>query len=91
MKNLPLIVTVVGFASAFFAVILNLVPDTPATAYTLTLEAVIAAVIAGACGAWTFRRGAASRFLAIAMIGPAIFTLADAGVRLAFFVLHKQG
>ncbi len=89
MKNLPRIVTVLGLAAAFFAIILNLVPDTPGTAMTIALEAVIAALIAGACGAFTFLRGKASRFLAIAMIGPAVFTLADSGVRLALLVLRK--
>lgn len=89
MKNLPLIITITGLVMAFFAVILNLVPDTPSTAQTLAAEAVIAALIAGACGAWTFRRGSTSRFLAIAMIGPAVFTLADSGFRLAYFLLHK--
>ena len=89
MKNLPLIITVLGLAAAFFAVILNLVPETPVTAETLALQAVIAAVIAGACGAGTFFRGGASRFLAIAMIGPAVFTLADSGFRLFYFLMHK--
>ena len=89
MKNLPLIITVAGLAAAFFAIILNLVPDTPATALTIAAQAVIAALIAGACGAWTFRRGGASRFLAIAMIGPSVFTLADSGFRLVYFLLHK--
>ena len=89
MKNLPLIITLVGMAAAFFAVVLNLVPDTPATALTMAFQATLAALIAGACGAWTFRRGGTSRFLAIAMIGPAVFTLADSGVRLALLLLHK--
>ena len=89
MKNLPRIVTIIGMAAAFFAIVLNLVPDTPATSLTLALQATVAALIAGACGAYIFRRGGTSRFLAIAMIGPAAFTLADSGVRLALLVFHK--
>ncbi|MGA9659876.1 MAG: hypothetical protein WBQ60_12370 [Asticcacaulis sp.] len=87
MKNRNLIIVVLGLASAFFAVMLNLVSNlNPASANTLILEAAIAAVIALICGIITFRRGGGARFLAIAMIGPSVFVLADLAMRLALFL-----
>lgn len=90
MKNHPLIIAIAGLAAAFFAVVLNLVTNTnPDDAHTLAIEATIAAIIALVCGVVTFRKGGGWRFLAIAMIGPAVFVLTDAGMRLLLFA--QQG
>ena len=90
MKNrFPLILAIAGLAAAFFAVLLNLVTNTnPGDAQTLAIEATMAAVIALACGVVTFRKGGGWRFLAVAMIGPAVFVLTDAGMRLLLFAQH---
>ena len=87
MKNRPLIIAIAGLAAAFFAVLLNLVTNTnPNDAHTLAIEATIAAIIALVCGVVTFRKGGGWRFLAIAMIGPAVFVLTDAGMRIALYL-----
>ncbi len=84
MKNVPLIVTVSGLAAAFYAVMLNLVTATVQPVYTV--QSLIFAVVAIVCGVWCVRRGGGYRFAAIAMIGPAVFILADAGTRLALLL-----
>jgi len=81
------IALILGLVAAFFAIVLNLAPaGTAADDQSLALAATIAAVIAGACGVWTFRRG--QRFLAIAMVGPAVFVLAESGIRLFMYLGH---
>lgn len=89
MKNrLPLIITIAGLAAAPYAVILNLVTAVPAVAQGFIVQSLIFAVVAIVCGIYTLRRGGGWRFLAIAMIGPAVFVLTDAGMRLLLFAQH---
>jgi|GEM_PF-1143414 len=89
MKNRVLIIAIAGLAAALFAIILNLAPAADAhTGRTLAIESAIAALIALGCGVMTLRKGGGWRFLAIAMIGPSVFVLADAGMRLALY-LHS--
>ena len=81
------IALVAGLAAAFFAIVLNLAPAATATDdRSLAAFATLAALIALACGIWTFRQG--QRFLAIAMIGPAVFVLAESGIRLFMYLGH---
>jgi hypothetical protein len=90
MKNRVLIIAIAGLAAAFFAVVLNLATNTnPGDTHTLAIEATIAAVIALACGVITFRKGGGWRFVAIAMIGPSVFVLADACMRIALYLKHS--
>ena len=90
MKNRALIITIFGLVAALFAIILNLAPAADADAgRTLAIESVIAALIALGCGIITLRKGGGWGFLAIAMIGPSVFVLADAGMRIALYL--RQG
>jgi hypothetical protein len=90
MKNRALIITIAGLVAALFAIILNLAPATDAqTGRTLAIESAIAALVALGCGVMTLRKGGGWRFLAIAMIGPSVFVLADAGMRIALYL--RQG
>ena len=90
MKNRALIIAITGLVAALFAIILNLAPAADASAgRTLAIESVIAALLALGCGIITLRKGGGWRFLAIAMIGPSIFVLADAGMRLALYLHHS--
>lgn len=87
MKNRSLIIAIAGLTAAFFAIVLNLATGAgPAAAQELAAESVIAGIIALIGGAFTFRKGGGWRFLAIAMIGPGVFVLADAGMRLLFLL-----
>ena len=89
MKNRALIIAIAGLVAALFAIILNLAPAADANAgRTLAIESVIAAIMALACGVITLRKGGGWRFLAIAMIGPSVFVLADAGMRVALYLKH---
>ncbi|MFT4076650.1 MAG: hypothetical protein QM647_14095 [Asticcacaulis sp.] len=89
MQNrLPLLIALAGLAAAIYAVILNLVTAVPAAAQSFVVQSLIFAVIAIVCGIYTLRRGGGWRFLAIAMIGPAVFVIADGGMRLALS-LHQ--
>ncbi len=90
MKNrLPLIIAVAGLAAALYAVILNLVTAVPTAAQSFVIQSLIFAVVAIVCGIYALRRGGGWRFLAIAMIGPSVFVIADAGMRLALYL--RQG
>lgn len=90
MKNrLPLIITIAGLAAAIYAVILNLVTAVPAAAQSFVVQSLIFAGVAIVCGISILRRGGGWRFLAIAMIGPSVFVIADAGMRLALYL--RQG
>ena len=90
MKNRALIITIFGLVAALFAIILNLAPAADANAgRTLAIESVIAALLALGCGIITLRKGGGWGFLAIAMIGPSVFVLADAGMRIALYL--RQG
>ncbi|CAL4866237.1 hypothetical protein MMA231_00475 [Asticcacaulis sp. MM231] len=89
MKNrLPLVITIAGLAAALYAVILNLVTAATEAAQGFIVQSLIFAVIAVVCGVYTLRRGGGWRFIAVAMIGPAVFVLTDAGMRLLFFAQH---
>ncbi len=90
MKTRALIITIAGLAAALFAIILNLAPASdPQTGRTLAIEGAVAALVALVCGILTLRKGGGWRFLAIAMIGPSVFVIADAGMRLALYL--RQG
>lgn len=90
MKNrLPLIITIAGLAAALYAVILNLVTAVPVAAQSFVVQSLIFAVVAIVCGIYILRKGSGWRFLAIAMIGPSVFVMADAGMRLALYL--RQG
>ena len=90
MKNRALIITIAGLVAAVFAIILNLAPAVDANAgRTLAIESAVAALLALGCGGVTLRKGGGWRFLAIAMIGPSVFVLADAGMRIALYL--RQG
>jgi hypothetical protein len=89
MKNRSLFIAILGLAAAVFAIILNLAQATEAgAARTLVIAATVAAIIALSSGVPTFRKGGGWRFLAIAMIGPGVFVLTDAGMRLLFLLTH---
>jgi ABC-type multidrug transport system permease subunit len=89
MKNrLPLIITLAGLAATGYAVTLNLVTAVPEAGQGFIVQSLIFAVIAVVCGIYTLRKGGSWRFLAIAMIGPAVFVLTDAGMRLLLFAQH---
>jgi len=90
MKNRALIIPIAGLAAALFAITLNLAPAAdPQTGRTLAIEALVAALVALIGGILTLRKGGGWRFLAIAMIGPSAFVIADAGMRL--MLISKQG
>ena len=87
MKNRTLIIAIAGTIAAVFAAILNLAEGAdPAAQHTLALEAVVAAVVAIACAVWILRKGGNWRWWAMAIGGPALFVLTDAGVRLLLFL-----
>ena len=89
MKNPAQIIAIAGLVAAVFAIILNLAPAADANVgRTLAIESAIAALLALGCGVVTLRKGGGWRFLAIAMIGPSIFVLADAGMRVALYLKH---
>ncbi len=91
MKNRALTIAIAGLAAAFFAIVLNLATGAGnVAARQLVIEGVIAGFIALVCGVLTFRNGGGWRFLAIAMIGPGVFVLADAGMRL-LLLLKRAG
>ncbi|HTM80616.1 hypothetical protein [Asticcacaulis sp.] len=90
MKNRASIIAIAGLVAALFAIILNLAPAADANAgRTLAIGGLIAALMALGCGIVTLRKGGGWRFLAIAMIGPSVFVLADAGMRIALYL--RQG
>ncbi|MDI7776053.1 hypothetical protein [Asticcacaulis sp. EMRT-3] len=80
-KTVPVLIALAGLAAAFYAAISNLMSPGPQSA--------VFAIIALVCGVWSFRRGGGWRFLAIAMIGPAVFVLTDALMRLLFWLNHR--
>ena len=88
MKHRATLIAVAGLAAAFFAIVLNLAPASDASAgNVLAIESLLAALVALGIGIVTLRNGGAWRFLAIAMIGPSVFVLADAGMRV---LLHLK-
>jgi hypothetical protein len=83
-----LLITVVGAIAVFYAIVLNLVPVVADQVVRSVGEALIFALVAIACGVFCLRRG--QRFLAIAMIGPSVFILAESGMRLVYFLQHGK-
>jgi hypothetical protein len=81
------LIAAAGGVATFFAVVCNMAtaPDI-AAARTLSYAASIAAVIAIACGGYLVRKGTSWRYISIAMIGPGLFVLVDAGVRTFLFL-----
>jgi hypothetical protein len=84
-----LLITIAGLVAVFYAIVLNLVPVAPDQAVRSVAESLVFALVAIACGVWCLRRQ--RRFLAVALIGPSVFVLAESGVRLAFFLQHGRG
>ena len=84
-----LLITVAGLVAVFYAIVLNLVPVAPDTVARSVVESLIFSLAAIACGVWCLRRG--RRFMAVGMIAPSVFILAESGVRLAFFLQHGKG
>ncbi len=83
----PQIVAIAGGIATFFAVVCNLATGTDLSANrTLSYAATIAAIIAIGCGAYLVRKGVAWRYISIAMLGPGLFVLVDAGVRTFLFL-----
>ncbi len=83
-----LLVTAAGLIAVFFAIVLNLVQVSPDQAARAVGESLVFALVAIACGIYCLRRG--QRFLAIAMIAPSIFVLAETSMRLIFFLQHGK-
>jgi hypothetical protein len=83
-----LLVTIAGLIAVFFAVVLNLAPVESGEAVRALGEGLVFALVAIACGIWCLRRG--QRFLAVAMIAPSVFVLAEGAMRLVFLVQHGQ-
>lgn len=86
MKTQALI-PVIGGVAAFFAVVLNLAPGGDVAAMrTLAFQAVVAAAVAVAVAIWCLRRGGGWRWAAAGLAAPALFVLADAGIRLVLYM-----
>lgn len=76
-----------GGVATFFAIVCNLATGADLAANrTLSYVACAAAIIAIACGAFLVRKGVAWRYISIAMLGPGLFVLVDAGVRTFLFL-----
>lgn len=83
----PQIVAITGGVATFFAVVCNLATGADMSANrTLSYAATIAAVIAIGCGAYLVRKGTAWRYISMALLGPGLFVLVDAGVRTFLFL-----
>jgi len=84
-----LLITIAGLVAVFYAIVLNLATVAPDQVARSVAESLVFALVAIACGVYVLRRG--QRFLAIAMIGPAVFVLAESGMRLVYFLQHGRG
>jgi len=84
-----LLITVAGLVAVFYAIVLNLVTVPPDQVVRSVVESLVFALVAIACGIYNLRRG--QRFLAIAMIGPSVFILAESGMRLVYYLQHGKG
>jgi hypothetical protein len=83
----PQIVAITGGVATFFAIVCNLATGADLAANrTLSYVASVAAIIAIVCGGYLVRKGTAWRYISIAMIGPGLFVLVDAGVRTFLFL-----
>jgi hypothetical protein len=83
-----LLITAAGLIAVFYAVVLNLVTVAPDQLARSLGEGFVFALVAIACGVFCLRRG--RRFLAIAMIGPSVFILAESAMRLIYFFQHGK-
>jgi len=83
-----LLITAAGLIAVFYAIVLNLVTVAPDQIVRSLGEGLVFALIAIACGVYCLRRG--QRFLAIAMIGPSVFILAESAMRLIYFFQHGK-
>ena len=83
-----LLITAAGLVAVFYAIVLNLVPVAPDQLARSLGEALIFALVAIVCGVYCLRRG--QRFLAVGMIGPSVFILAETGMRLVYFLQHGK-
>ena len=88
-KHSQLLITIAGFVAAFYAIVLNLVPVAADQITRSVGEGLFFALVAIVCGLYCLRRG--QRFLAIAMIGPSVFILAESAMRLIYFLQHGKG
>ena len=84
-----LLVTAAGLIAVFFAVVLNLVTVAPDQTVRAVGESLIFALVAIVCGIYCLRRG--QRLVAIAMIAPSVFILAESSMRFLFFLQHGKG
>ena len=84
-----LLITVAGFVAAFYAIVLNLVPVAADQVARSVGEGLVFALVAIVCGIYCLRRG--QRFMAIAMIGPSVFILAESAMRMIYFLQHGKG
>ena len=84
-----LLVTSAGLIAVFFAIVLNLVQVAPDQTVRAVGESLVFALVAIVCGVYCLRRG--QRFLAIAMIAPSIFVLAESSMRFIYFLQHGRG
>ncbi len=87
-KLTALLITIAGLVAVFYAIVLNLVTVAPDQLARSLGEGLVFALIAIACGVYCLRRG--QRFLAIAMIGPSVFILAESAMRLIYFFQHGK-
>jgi len=86
-QRIILVVAMAGIVAAFFAVVLNLAEGgTTAAQRNLAIDSVIAGVIALSCAIWVLRKGGTWRWWAMAAGGPALFAIADAGMRVVLFL-----
>jgi len=83
-----LLITAAGLVAVFYAIVLNLVTVAPDQVARSIGESFVFALVAIACGVYNLRR--AQRFLAIAMIGPSVFILAESAMRLIYFFQHGK-
>lgn len=84
-----LLITVAGLVAAFYAIVLNLVPVATDQVLRSVGEGLVFALVAIGCGIYCLRRG--QRFLAIGMISPSAFILAESAMRLIYFLQHGKG
>ena len=88
LKRTVLLVTVAGLVAVFYAIVLNLVPVSPDQVVRSVGESMVFALVAIVCGVYCLRSG--RRFLAIAMVGPSVFILAESAMRLVYFLQHGK-
>ena len=83
-----LLVTAAGLIAVFFAIVLNLVSVAPDQVARAVGESLVFALVAIVCGIYCLRQG--RRLLAIAMIAPSVFILAESSMRFLYFLQHGR-